>query len=71
MKAEGVQAAVAQELSQLQKGQIVAGKVSSIHEFGAFVTLQNMQVVGLIHKSAVADAFVSSVADHLKIGQGR
>jgi len=46
----------------------VTGKVNSITDFGAFVTLEE-GVDGLVHISAIQDGGVSSVSDVLSVGQ--
>lgn len=49
------------------EGSIVAGVVTGIAPFGAFVQLPDGET-GLVHISEVADQYVRDVADHLKIG---
>jgi len=49
----------------LEVGAIVEGIVSGITNFGAFITLPG-NVVGLVHISEVADAYVKDVKDYLK-----
>lgn len=52
----------------LQVGEIVAGKVSGITKFGAFVVLEGGRS-GLVHISEVANTYVSDINEHLQIGQ--
>ena len=49
-------------------GDIVAGKVSKITNFGAFVELED-EVDGLVHISQIGEDHVEKVKDVLKIGQ--
>ncbi|MCL1805447.1 MAG: S1 RNA-binding domain-containing protein [Clostridiales bacterium] len=49
----------------IEVGTIVEGIVSGITNFGAFITLPG-NVVGLVHISEVADAYVKDVKDYLK-----
>ena len=49
----------------IEIGTIAEGIVSGITNFGAFVTLPG-NVVGLVHISEVADAYVRDVKDYLK-----
>ena len=49
----------------LEVGAIAEGIVSGITNFGAFITLPG-NVVGLVHISEVADAYVKDVKDYLK-----
>lgn len=49
------------------EGSIVAGVVTGIAPFGAFVQLPD-GVTGLVHISEVAATYVRDVADHLKVG---
>lgn len=51
----------------LAEGSIVAGVVTGLAPFGAFVQLAD-GVTGLVHISEVADTYVRDVADHLKVG---
>lgn len=52
----------------LQVGEIVAGKVSGITKFGAFVVLEGGKS-GLVHISEVANSYVSDINEHLQVGQ--
>ena len=49
-------------------GTVVAGKVTGITKFGAFVKMEDGRS-GLVHISEVADTYVSDVEKHLKVGQ--
>jgi S1 RNA binding domain protein len=49
----------------LEVGVIVEGIVSGITNFGAFINLPG-NMVGLVHISEVADAYVKDVKDYLK-----
>ena len=49
----------------LEVGTIAEGIVSGITSFGAFISLPG-NVVGLVHISEVADAYVKDVKDYLK-----
>ena len=53
---------------ELTVGAILEGKVRSITNFGAFISLPENQT-GLVHISEVANAFVSDVRQHLTEGQ--
>ncbi|MDD2234336.1 MAG: S1 RNA-binding domain-containing protein [Desulfitobacteriaceae bacterium] len=46
-------------------GSIIEGKVTGITNFGAFIELPD-KVIGLVHISEVADAYVKDVRDYLK-----
>ena len=49
----------------IEVGTITEGIVSGITNFGAFITLPG-SIVGLVHISEVADAYVRDVKDYLK-----
>ena len=49
-------------------GAVVEGKVTGITKFGAFVALEGGKS-GLVHISEIANSYVSSVEDYLKVGQ--
>ena len=49
-------------------GAILDGKVKTITNFGAFITLPENKT-GLVHISEVANTFVSDIRQHLKEGQ--
>lgn len=51
----------------IEVGAKLQGKVTGITNFGAFVELQP-GITGLVHISEVADNYVKSVSDHLKVG---
>ena len=53
---------------ELTVGAIVEGKIKSITNFGAFVSLPENKT-GLVHISEVANSFVSDVRQHLTEGQ--
>ncbi len=53
---------------ELTVGTILEGKVRSITNFGAFVTLPENKT-GLVHISEVANAYVSNIREHLSEGQ--
>ncbi len=53
---------------ELTVGAILEGKVKSITNFGAFVTLPENKT-GLIHISEIANTYVSDVRQHLTEGQ--
>ncbi len=53
---------------ELTVGAILEGKVRSITNFGAFISLPEDKV-GLVHISEVANTYVSDVHQHLSEGQ--
>lgn len=53
---------------ELTVGAVLEGKVKSITNFGAFVSLDDNQV-GMVHISEVANAYVSDIRQHLTEGQ--
>lgn len=53
---------------ELEIGSIVAGKVTGITKFGAFVSLPEGKS-GLVHISEIAYSYVNEVSDHLSEGQ--
>ena len=53
---------------ELTVGAVLEGKVKSITNFGAFVSLPENKV-GLIHISEVANTYVSDIREHLTEGQ--
>ena len=53
---------------ELTVGAIVEGKVKSIINFGAFVSLPDNKT-GMVHISEVANAYVSDIRQHLTEGQ--
>ena len=58
----------AKQTMELTVGAILEGKVKTITNFGAFVTLPENKV-GLVHISEVANAYVSDIHQHLSEGQ--
>jgi len=52
----------------LEVGAIVAGKITGITKFGAFVTIAPGKS-GLVHISEIANTYVNDVRDHLTEGQ--
>ena len=53
---------------ELTVGAILEGKIKSITNFGAFVTLPENKT-GMVHISEVANAYVSDIRQHLTEGQ--
>ena len=53
---------------ELTAGAILEGKVKSITNFGAFISLPDNKT-GLVHISEVANTYVSDVRQHLTEGQ--
>ena len=51
----------------IEVGSIVEGKVTGIANFGAFVEL-GVGMVGLVHISQVANAYVTDIKQFLKVG---
>ena len=51
----------------IEIGSEIEGKVTGIAKFGAFVELPEGKT-GLIHVSQVADAYVTDVGKHVKVG---
>jgi len=51
----------------IEVGEKVAGKVSGITNFGAFIDLGDHKT-GLVHISEVSDGFVKDIHDVLSIG---
>ena len=58
----------AEHIMELTVGAILEGKVKSITNFGAFVSLPENKT-GMVHISEVANAFVSDIRQHLTEGQ--
>lgn len=56
------------EIEDLREGMILPGLVSNITAFGAFVNI-GVHQDGLVHISQLADKFVSSPGDVVKLGQ--
>lgn len=55
-------------LKDLKEGMVLPGIVTNITAFGAFVDV-GVHQDGLVHKSKIADKYVSDPADHLKLNQ--
>ena len=53
---------------ELTVGAVLEGKVKSITNFGAFVSLPENKT-GMVHISEVANAYVSDIHEHLSEGQ--
>ena len=53
---------------ELTVGAVLEGKVKTITNFGAFVTLEENKT-GLVHISEVANTYVSDIRQHLTEGQ--
>jgi general stress protein 13 len=52
---------------RIETGSIIAGKVTGIQPYGAFVALgENTQ--GLVHISEITHGYVKDINDHLKVG---
>lgn len=51
----------------IEIGSEIEGKVTGIAKFGAFVELPEGKT-GLVHISQVADAYVTDVSKHIKVG---
>ncbi len=56
------------QISNLKTGMILNGIVTNITAFGAFVNL-GIHESALLHKSQIANEFVSNPADYLRINQ--
>lgn len=54
---------------QLQVGEVVEGTVTTLQPYGAFVTLGEDNVNGLLHISQISHDRISSVEQVLKVGQ--
>ena len=57
-----------EQTMELTVGAVLEGKVKSITNFGAFISLPENKT-GLVHISEVANRFVSDVHDFLQVGQ--
>ena len=53
---------------ELQVGQVVRGEVHKVEAFGVFIRIQDSELVGLCHKSEVADTFVKQVESMFRKG---
>ena len=58
----------AEQIMELTVGTVLEGKVKSITNFGAFVSLPENKT-GMVHISEVANAYVSDIRQHLTEGQ--
>ncbi len=58
----------AKHIMELTVGAVLEGKVKSITNFGAFVSLPENKT-GMVHISEVANAYVSDIRQHLTEGQ--
>ena len=58
----------AEQTMELTVGAILEGKIKSITNFGAFVSLPENKT-GLVHISEVANSYVSDIRQHLTEGQ--
>ena len=58
----------AEHIMELTVGAVLEGKVKSITNFGAFISLPENKT-GLVHISEVANAYVSDIRQHLTEGQ--
>ena len=56
------------ETMELTVGAVLEGKVKSITNFGAFISLPEGKT-GMVHISEVANAYVSDIRQHLTEGQ--
>ncbi|WP_163103104.1 S1 domain-containing post-transcriptional regulator GSP13 [Peribacillus alkalitolerans] len=52
---------------KIEVGSVIAGKVTGIQPYGAFVALDE-KTQGLVHISEVTHGFVKDINDHLKVG---
>lgn len=60
-------AARAQNFSQLEAGQLIEGKVTSLKPFGAFVEFDG--TTGLLHINQISQKFIASLPALLEVGQ--
>jgi S1 RNA binding domain protein len=58
----------AEHIMELTVGAVLEGKIKSITNFGAFVSLPENKT-GMVHISEVANAYVSDIRQHLTEGQ--
>jgi len=58
----------AEHIMELTVGAVLEGKIKSITNFGAFVSLPENRT-GMVHISEVANAYVSDIRQHLTEGQ--
>lgn len=54
-------------VNKYRVGDVVAGKVTGIQPYGAFVSLDD-QTQGLVHISEITYGFVKSIADFISVG---
>ncbi len=52
---------------RLKVGDVVEGKVASLHSFGAFIDLGGVE--GLVHISEISETFIEHPSEVLKVGQ--
>jgi len=55
-------------LVQLDPGAVVAGRVTRVTDFGAFIQFDNGET-GLVHISQIAHSFVRNIHDHVREGE--
>ena len=55
-------------MTNFQTGDTVAGKVTGIQPYGAFVALDD-QTQGLVHISEITHGYVKEVSEYLAVGQ--
>ncbi|MBW4420175.1 MAG: S1 RNA-binding domain-containing protein [Myxacorys californica WJT36-NPBG1] len=60
-------AARAQNFSQLEAGQLIEGKVTSLKPFGAFIEFDG--TTGLLHINQISQKFIASLPALLEVGQ--
>lgn len=53
---------------EFEIGSVYSGKITSLTDFGAFVTLENGKK-GMVHISEVSHEYIKSIKDVLQIGQ--
>jgi S1 RNA binding domain protein len=53
---------------QIQKGEIIEGKITGITKYGAFVSV-NKEISGMIHISEISSDFIKDINEFLKINQ--
>ena len=54
-------------MQAVEEGKILAGKVTGITKFGAFVELESGET-GLVHISEISLDYVNDINDHIKVG---
>lgn len=60
---------VAEILKKLEGGMIVQGVVKNITDYGAFVSIEDGQIDGLLHKADMSWAHVRDINKFVKVGQ--